>query len=163
MVTARPWDVSGGLWELIEPLLPPAHRPSQQPSQQSSHLGDTRRSGEREALSGILYVLYTGIAWRQLPPELGFGSGATCRRQRDEWEQAGVWNRLYELLLAHRQRAGETDWAPAVVDGSREQSRTAASERPAREPGRSTVSPSLTPAARAGSRSRVAAATPSPG
>jgi Putative transposase of IS4/5 family (DUF4096) len=43
-------------------------------------------------------VLFTGIAWRHLPPELGFGGGSTCHRRMDEWQRAGVWERLHELL-----------------------------------------------------------------
>jgi transposase len=29
----------------------------------------------------VLFVLYTGITWQQLPLELGFGSGQTCWRR----------------------------------------------------------------------------------
>jgi transposase len=158
-VTARPWDVTDGLWELIEPLLPPAQQPSEQPSQQQpSHPGGRRRSGDREALSGILFVLYTGIAWRRLPPELGFGSGATCRRRRDAWEQAGVWDRLYALLLATREQAGETRWSPAAVNGNHGQLRNATpkrarAQRTGAKPARSTISSPLTPGTRSRSRS----------
>jgi transposase len=69
-------------------------------------------------LSGILFVLYTGIAWRHLPLELGFGSGATGRRGLDEWQAVGVWDRLHELLLARLQQAGEIEWSRAMVVGS---------------------------------------------
>ena len=41
-------------------------------------------------------MLHTGIAWRHLPLELGFGSGVTCWRRLDEWQRAGVWERLHE-------------------------------------------------------------------
>jgi len=51
-------------------------------------------------LSGILFVLYTGILWRFLPQELGFGSGMTCWRRLRDRNDAGVWQRLHELLLA---------------------------------------------------------------
>jgi transposase len=45
-------------------------------------------------LSGILFVLSTGIAWRRLPQELGFGSGMTCWRRLRDWQQAGVFERV---------------------------------------------------------------------
>lgn len=38
-------------------------------------------------LQGILYVLYNDIAWQLLPAELGFGSGQTCWRCLDRWQQ----------------------------------------------------------------------------
>ncbi len=69
-------------------------------------------------LSGILFVLYTGIPWEFLPQELGFGSGMTCWRRLRDWHQAGVWQRLHESLLAELHAAGALDWSKAVIDGS---------------------------------------------
>ena len=57
-------------------------------------------------LSGILFVLYTGIPWEFLPQELGFGSGMTCWRRLRDWHEAGVWQQLHELLLAELNAAG---------------------------------------------------------
>ena len=71
-----PWIVPDGLWAQIEPLLPIVPR-------RADHLG-RKRLDDRKVLSGILFVLYTGIPWEFLPQELGFGSGMTCwRRLRD--------------------------------------------------------------------------------
>jgi transposase len=50
-------------------------------------------------LNGILYVLHTGIAWEDLPQELGLGSGMTCRRRLRDWQAAGVWSRLHLAML----------------------------------------------------------------
>jgi transposase len=36
---------------------------------------------------------------------MGCGSGVTCWRRLREWQQAGVWQRLHELLLAKLQEA----------------------------------------------------------
>jgi transposase len=59
-------------------------------------------------LRGILFVLHTGIQWEFLPQGLGFGSGMTCWRRLEEWNRAGVWQRLHELLMAelHGREAG---------------------------------------------------------
>lgn len=38
-------------------------------------------------LQGVLFVLFTGIGWEDLPQELGFGSGMTC------WRRYGIGNR----------------------------------------------------------------------
>ena len=109
------------LWRLIEPLLPARKRRFRHPGR--------KRLGDRETLQGILFVLHTGIAWRHLPLELGFGSGATCRRRLDEWQAAGVWDKLHELLLARLQQAGEIEWSRAVVDGSHIQAKKGAPKR----------------------------------
>jgi transposase len=51
-------------------------------------------------------VLYTGIRWEFLPQELGYGSGMTCWRRLRDWNEAAVWQRLHELLLAELRGAG---------------------------------------------------------
>ncbi|MFH9554700.1 transposase [Streptomyces sp. NPDC017435] len=63
---------------------------------------------DRLCLQGILYVLYNDIAWQLLPLELGFGSGQTCWRRLERWQQAGVFDRLHRTLLAETQRGGRT-------------------------------------------------------
>ena len=92
-------------------------------------LPGTQAGARREALCGILFVLHTGIAWRHLPLELGFGSGATCYRRMDEWQKAGVWEKLHEQLLAELHAAGEIEWARAVADGSHVQAKKGAPKR----------------------------------
>jgi transposase len=105
-----PWIVSDELWVRIEPLLPVVPRRTDHPGR--------KRLDDRKVLSGILFVLYTGIAWEFLPQELGFGSGMTCWRRLRDWHQAGVWQRLHELLLAELHAAGKLDWSKAVIDSS---------------------------------------------
>src|SRR5256714_10826263 len=77
-----------------------------------------RRVPDRQVLCGILFVLYTAIPWEFLPQELGFGSGMTCWRRLAQWHEAGVWQRLHELLLAELNAADKLDWSKAVIDGS---------------------------------------------
>ncbi|WP_256096236.1 transposase [Streptomyces sp. LUP30] len=45
-------------------------------------------------------MLHTGIQWEYLPQNLGFGWGMTCRRRLTDWNEAEVWQRLHEVLLA---------------------------------------------------------------
>jgi transposase len=78
---ARPL-VSDALWELIEPLIPEVPRRHRFPGR--------RRLDERRVLTGILFVLRTGIPWEYLPQEMGCGSGMTCWRRLREWQEAGV-------------------------------------------------------------------------
>ena len=59
-------------------------------------------------------MLRTGIAWQQLPQELGYGSGMTCWRRLKEWQQAGVFQALHERLLAELRAAGRLDLSRAV-------------------------------------------------
>jgi transposase len=103
-MAAVPWVVSDALWELLEPLLPRKERRFRYPGR--------KRLPDRETLQGILFVLHTGIAWRHLPLELGFGSGATCWRRLEEWQRAGVWERCT--------RCCSTDCAPPGRSTGRE-------------------------------------------
>ena len=40
----------------------------------------------------------------------------TCWRRLQEWQEAGVWQKLHELLLAKLREADQIDWSRAVVD-----------------------------------------------
>src|ERR687887_449231 len=102
--------VSDELWELIEPLIPVKPRRFRHPGR--------KPLPDRQVLTGILFVLKTGIPWEQLPQELGCGSGMTCWRRLREWQQAGVWQRLHELLLAKLREAERIDWSRVVVDSA---------------------------------------------
>ena len=101
--------VSDQLWDAIEPLLPPAPDHS---------LGGRPRVGDRAALTGILFVLKSGIPWAMLPPEMGCGSGTTCWRRLRDWQQAGVWQALHHLLLDRLQIAERINWSRFSVDSS---------------------------------------------
>ena len=120
-MAVAPWIVSDELWALVGPLLTVKERRFRYPGR--------KRLPDREALQGILFVLHTGISWPHLPAELGFGSGVTCWRRMDEWQRAGVWARLHEVLLARLQAAGESEWSRAVVDGSHGQAQKGAAKR----------------------------------
>lgn len=81
-------------------------------------------------------MLYTGIPWEFLPQELGYGSGMTCWRRLRDWTEAGVWQRLHELLLARLNGAGALDWSRAAADGSHVRAlKGAAKPAPARSTG----------------------------
>jgi transposase len=120
-VASQPWVVSDELWELVEPLLPKKERRFRHPGR--------KRLSDREALSGILFVLHTGVAWRHLPLELGFGSGITCWRRLDEWQRAGVWEQLHALLLSRLRASGEIEWSRAIADSSQIQAKKGAPKR----------------------------------
>uniref|UniRef100_UPI00167C3EDE IS5 family transposase n=1 Tax=Streptomyces violascens TaxID=67381 RepID=UPI00167C3EDE len=106
---SRPWVVSDELWSLVEPLLP-------QPG--PKRVEGRPRVPDRQALCGILFVLHTGIQWEYLPQELGFGSGMTCWRRLAAWNEAGVWDELYLVLLRKLRSARQLDWSRAVIDSS---------------------------------------------
>jgi len=107
---ARPL-VSDELWEALQPLLPP-------PKPRRFRYPGRKPVDDRKALTGILFVLKTGIPWEDLPQEMGCGSGMTYWRRLRDWHQAGVWDRLLDVLLARLHHADRIDWSRAAVDAS---------------------------------------------
>ena len=101
--------VTDELWETIEPLLPP-----QPPKPQ----GGRPRIDDRAALTGIVFVLKSGIPWEMNPKEIGCGSGMTCWRRLKEWQEAGVWERLHLVLLNRLGEADQIDWERASLDSA---------------------------------------------
>ena len=97
------------LWGLIQPLLPP-------PKPRRRRYPGRKLLDNRQALTGILFVLKSGIPWEMLPKEMGCDSGMTCWQRLREWQEAGVWQRLHELLLSKLREADQIDWSRAVVD-----------------------------------------------
>ncbi len=72
----------------------------------------------RAVLTGILFVLQSGIPWEALPQEMGCGSGMSCWRRLPDRQAAGVWDRLHEVLLAKLRAADRIDWSRVVVGSS---------------------------------------------
>lgn len=99
------------LWELIRPLLPaPKPRRFRYPGRKPIE--------DRDALTGILFVLKTGIPWEDLPVEMGCGCGMSCWRRLRDWQAAGVWYALHQLLLTKLDNAGKIDWSRAAIDAT---------------------------------------------
>jgi transposase len=101
--------VSDELWAVVAPLLP-AEPPKPK--------GGRPRISDRAALTGIIFVLKSGIPWEMLPQELGCGSGMTCWRRLRDWHEAGVWERLHRVLLDRLGEAGQIDWSRAALDSA---------------------------------------------
>jgi transposase len=114
--------VSDELWEIIEPLLP------EEPPKPK---GGRPRVEDRAALSGIIFVLKSGIPWEMLPKEMGCGSGSTCWRRLRDWQEAGVWEELHRVLLDRLGEADRIDWERASLDSA-----SVPAKRGAKRPGR---------------------------
>ncbi len=97
------------LWAEIAPELPP---------EPPKPKGGRPRVPDRACLTGIIFVLRSGIPWELLPRELGCGSGMTCWRRLRDWQDAGVWGRLHRALLDRLGAEGKIDWSRAAVDSA---------------------------------------------
>jgi len=103
--------ISDDLWEVVRPLLPtPKPRRFKNPGR--------KPMDPRKVLTGILYVLKSGIPWEMLPQELGFGTGMSCWRYLNAWQQQGIWKRIHKVLLTKLRKADKIDFSRAIVDSS---------------------------------------------
>src|SRR5438105_3677690 len=103
--------VTDALWARLEPVLPP-------PPQRRFRFPGRKPLDYRKILTGILFVLKTGIAWEDLPAELGCGCGKPCRHYLRLWHRAGAWRKLHAVLLAELNGADQIDWERALIDAS---------------------------------------------
>ena len=97
------------VWGALESLFPP---PPPRPT------GGRRRIPNRATLTGILFVLRTGIPWEWLPQELGCGSGMTCWRRLRDWQAQGVWQKVHHPLLNALGDADQIGWQRAAIDSA---------------------------------------------
>ena len=103
LMARRP--VSKELWRQLQPLIP-AFVPSAKGGARKLAVSD------EAALSGILFVLQTGIPWEDLPQFLGYGSGMTCWRRLRDWNAAGVWEQLHQAMLTRLREHDQIEWEP---------------------------------------------------
>jgi transposase len=98
-------------WKKIEPLLP-------QPKSRGRHRKRGRpRKTNRQVLEGILWILKTGARWRDLPRDFGVSS-SVCWKRLQDWEEQGVWLRLWRAFLAELDAQDKLDWDEVFLDGS---------------------------------------------
>jgi len=99
--------VTDELWDRIQPLLP-AEPPKPK--------GGRPRVPDRECLTGIIFVLKTGIPWEYLPQEMGCGCGMTCWRRMRDWQEADIWTKIWRAFLDELGMADAIDWSTSAID-----------------------------------------------
>ena len=106
---ADKWRIPDDLWERIEPLLPPR---KQHP------LGcHNPRVDDRRAMDAIFFVLRTGCQWNALNATR-ICSSSSAHRRFQEWQAAGVFEKLWALGLKKYDALKGIDWAWQSMDGA---------------------------------------------
>ena len=98
------------LWAIIEPHIPVKER-------RKCHAG-RKPLPDHACLTGILFVLRSGVPWKMLPQEMGGGSGMTGWRRLRDWKEAGVWRMVQGILLNTLRRADQIDFRRFAVDSA---------------------------------------------
>jgi transposase len=107
----KDYIIPDALWKELVPLIP-THRPPKHP------LGMTRpRVSDRDAMNGIFFVLKTGCQWNALN-ETGICSSSSAHRRFQEWEQKGVFKKIWKQLLTRYDELEGIDWSFCSTDGA---------------------------------------------
>jgi len=101
-------ELTDAQWDKIKPFLP-------EPKGRSKK-GGRPPKGNRDCLEGILWVLRSGARWKDLPRD--FPSASTCWRRLRDWEQAGLWLKIWRAFLGELDERGRLDWSECFADGS---------------------------------------------
>lgn len=102
-------ELTDRLWERVRPLLPP----------KPSHAkGGRPFADDRACFEGIVPVLRNGSRWRALDALHGVPSGVTCWRRHRDWTAAGVWTRVWRIVLDELADAGRLDTSEFALDTS---------------------------------------------
>ncbi len=100
------------IWDRVRPLLPP---PPAHPN------GGRPFADDRACFEGIVYLLRNGIRWRAMPA--CYPSGVTCWRRHRDWTRAGVWPKVWKVVLAELAAAGLLDTSELFLDATFAESR----------------------------------------
>jgi transposase len=85
------------------------------PEPKASARGGRPRVADRRCCEGILWILWPGAHWRELPRR--YGRPSTCWRRLNHWEETGVLLRLWRAFLAQLQDQQKRRWDECCVDG----------------------------------------------
>ena len=100
-------ELAERLWARVRPLLPPdAPKPK----------GGRPRADDRACFFAIVFVLRSGCRWRDLPDS--FPSAPTCWRRHRDWTNEGVWEKVWERVLAELDEAGDLDTSELCLDAT---------------------------------------------
>ena len=61
------------------------------------HAGGRSPKDDQVMVSGVCFILYTGVPWRDLPK--GFGPWGSVYTRVRKWTQAKLWSKVRELLV----------------------------------------------------------------
>ncbi|HVR85024.1 MAG TPA: transposase [Planctomycetota bacterium] len=98
--TATLWEVPDPLWDRIQPLLDTVDAP---------HSTGRPRVDRRRALDGIIFHLRTGCPWNHIPRV--FGDDSTIHRYFRNWNNLGIFERIWSLIVEECQELGALDWS----------------------------------------------------
>jgi transposase len=115
-MSVKAWEVSDEFWARVEPLIQTRVRESGKTYKRKPGAGRKRMSA-RKVFEAIVYVLRTGCQWKALPKEV-FGSASSIHKYFLEWEEAGLFRKLWLAGLAEYDDMEGVAWRWQSIDGA---------------------------------------------
>jgi len=104
------WLMPDELWKRVRRFLPPMK------GKGKGTKGGRPNANARRTMDAIFCVLRTGCQWKALPRCLG--SGSTAHEYFQQWNQAGVFQRLWRLGLDECDATKGIEWKWQAMDGA---------------------------------------------
>ena len=98
--------VSDKQWELIKEQLPKRKRRKK---------GGRPPADERKCFEGILWILWTGAPWSELPER--YGAKSTVHRRLTEWANSAVLLNMWRAFLDQLDDSKKVRWDECFIDG----------------------------------------------
>ena len=99
-------------WQKVRAHLPVRKKPWRK----KDRTGGRPPLDNRQCFEGILWVLWTGAQWSELPPR--YGSKSAVHRRLQKWTDDGTLEKLWRAFLAQLQARDHIRWNECFVDGT---------------------------------------------
>ena len=73
-------------------------------------------ANDRDCFEGILWILWTGAQWSELPPR--YGKKSTVHLRLGRWTKDGTLEKLWRAFLAQLNERGQVRWDECFLDGT---------------------------------------------
>lgn len=93
------WEVPDELWERIERLLE-----EEDPAKETGR----PREDRRRILDGLIFRYRTGCQWNHIPHV--YGDDATMHRTFQHWQQLGIFEKIWAMIVEECEDLGKVDW-----------------------------------------------------
>ena len=94
-------------WKRIKPSMPP--RPV-------GRKGGRPWVDDRRCLEGVLWIIWTGCPWSELP--LRYGRKSTVHNRLKEWAQSRLFLSLWQVFLEQLDQRHRIHWEECFLDGT---------------------------------------------
>lgn len=103
--TVKRHEVTDDEWAILKPLIPESDAKTGRPAKDP-----------RQMLNGVMWVLNTGAAWRDLPER--FGPWQTVYGYFTSWRASGLFDAILDALHLQLDKDGKIDWELWCIDGT---------------------------------------------